>query len=210
MNSGILDYDVLATQTQIERTAAAVKARGIEVEVVNTGADALRRIKQLIPAGATLTTGASITLQEIGLEALLVAKTHPWVNLKDAMLAETDPVKQMELRRQSTLAEYFLGSVHAIAETGEMVVASATGSQLPSYAFASPNVIWVAGVQKITPTLDDAMQRVREYNLPREDQHMKEMGYPGSMIGKLLIFEREAPYLNRHITLILVKEILGV
>ncbi|HVO70332.1 MAG TPA: lactate utilization protein [Aggregatilineaceae bacterium] len=210
MNSGILDYDVLATQTQIERTAAAVKARGIEVEVVNTGADALRRIKQLIPAGATLTTGASITLQEIGLEALLVAKTHPWVNLKDAMLAETDPVKQMELRRQSTLAEYFLGSVHAIAETGEMVVASATGSQLPSYAFASPNVIWVAGVQKITPTLDDAMQRVREYNLPREEQHMKEMGYPGSMIGKLLIFEREAPYLNRHITLILVKEILGV
>jgi L-lactate utilization protein LutC len=210
MNTGILDYSALATQEQIERTAAAVKARGIEVEIVNTGAEALERIKQLIPAGATLTTGASVTLRQIGLEALLIAKTHPWVNLKEAVLAETDRAKQAELRRQSSLAEYFLGSVHAIAETGEIVIASATGSQLSSYAYSSPNLIWVAGAQKITPALDDALRRVREYNFPREDQRMKDMGFPGSMIGKLLIFEREAPYLNRHITLILVKEALGV
>jgi len=155
-------------------------------------------------------TGASITLQQIGFEEVLISKAHPWVNLKDELLAEKDPARQAELRRKSILAEYFLGSVHAIAETGEIVIASATGSQLPSYAFSSPNVIWVAGAQKITPTLDDAIRRVREYNFPRENQRMKDMGYPGSMIGKLLIFERESPYLNRHITLILVKEAVGV
>jgi hypothetical protein len=210
MSTRILDYSTLATEAQTERAAAAVRTRGVNVEVVDTGADALERIKQLIPAGATLTTGASITLEQIGLEALLIAKTHPWVNLKDAVLAETDRVKQAELRRKSSLAQYFLGSVHAIAETGEIVVASATGSQLSSYAYSSPNLIWVAGTQKITPTLDDALRRVRDYCLPREDKHAKALGMPGSMIGKLLIFEREAPYLNRHITLILVKEALGV
>jgi hypothetical protein len=201
MSTRILDYSTLATEAQTERAAAAVRTRGVNVEVVDTGADALERIKQLIPAGATLTTGASITLEQIGLEALLIAKTHPWVNLKDAVLAETDRVKQAELRRKSSLAQYFLGSVHAIAETG---------GQLSSYAYSSPNLIWVAGTQKITPTLDDALRRVRDYCLPREDKHAKALGMPGSMIGKLLIFEREAPYLNRHITLILVKEALGV
>jgi L-lactate utilization protein LutB len=210
MNTAVRDYSVLATQAQIDRTVAAVKARGISVEVVNSGADALARIKQLIPAGATLSTGASMTLRQIGLEDLLISKQHPWVNLKDAVLAETDRAKQAELRRQSILAQYFLGSVHAIAETGEIVVASATGSQLAPYAYASPNVIWVAGAQKITPTLEEAIQRVREYNYPREDQRMKETGASGSMIGKLLIFEREAPYLNRHLTLLLVKEVLGI
>jgi L-lactate utilization protein LutC len=210
MNTGILDYSLLATQAQIERTAAAVKARGTTVEVVDTGADALERIKQLIPAGATLTTGASVTLQQIGFEELLISKAHPWVNLKEAVLAEKDRAKQTELRRQSSLAQYFLGSVHAIAETGEIVIASATGSQLSSYAYSSPNIIWVAGAQKITPTLEDAMRRVREYSFPREDQRMKDMGAPGSLIGKIMIFEREAPYLNRHVTLILVREVVGV
>jgi len=210
MNTAILDFSAQATQEQIVRTAAAVRARGVNVDILDTGADALARIKQLIPAGATLSSGASVTLRQIGLEDLLISKQHPWVNLKEAALAETDKARQMELRRQSILAQYFLGSVHAIAETGEIVVASATGSQLAPYAYASPNVIWVAGAQKITPTLEDAIRRVREYNLPREDQRMKEAGAPGSTIGKLLIFEREAPSLNRHVTLLLVKAVLGI
>lgn len=85
----------------------------------------------------------------------------------------------------------FLGSVHAIAETGEMVIASASGSQLPSYVFTSDNVIWVVGTQKIVPTLSDAMKRVREYTLPLEDARMKSEGFPGNTIGKLLIFENQ-------------------
>ena len=89
-------------------------------------------------------------------------------------------------------------------------MASAGGGQLAAYVFSSPNVIWVAGVQKITPTLEDAIRRVREYALPREDQRMKELGRPGSIIGKLLIFEHEPPQLGRNIHLILVNEVVGV
>ena len=63
------------------------------------------------------------------------------------------------MRRQGTLAEFFLGSVNALAETGELVFAS--GSQLPAYAYNSGNVIWVAGAQKIAPTLHDDAARGR-------------------------------------------------
>ncbi len=106
--------------------------------------------------------------------------------------------------------ETFLGSVNAIAETGELVFASATGSQLAPYAYSSRNIIWVAGAQKITPTLDEALRRVRDYVLPLEDQRQKSVGNAaGSFIGRILIFEREPAYLRRSLTLILVNEALG-
>jgi hypothetical protein len=124
--------------------------------------------------------------------------------------AEKDPVKQMAMRRQGTLAEYFLGSVNAIAETGELVFASGSGSQLPAYAYTSRNVIWVAGAQKLRLTLEDAIRRIREYVLPLEDQRMKSTGNPaGSRINRLLILENEPAYLRRNLTLILVNQALG-
>ena len=51
---------------------------------------------------------------------------------------------------------------------------------------------------------------MREYALPREDERMKSLGAPGSFIGKLLIFEREAAMMGRNIHLILVNEEVGV
>jgi hypothetical protein len=207
-----IDYTALASDEQVLQTAEALKARGINVEIVDTAAEALEKIKTLIPAGASLMTGGSKTLTDIGFEASLIAKDHPWINLKDAILAETDPEIQKGLRFQATLAPYYLGSVQAISQTGEVVVASGTGSQIPAYAFSSPNVIWVAGVQKIVPTLEEAIRRVREYSFVQEDNKWKALGYPGAMLSKLLIIEQEPPfaYTGRIVTLILVREQVGV
>ena len=74
-----------------------------------------------------------------------------------------------------------------------------TGSQISAYAYAARNVIWVVGAQKITASLDEAVRRVRDYVYPHENKRMLESsgGKRESMIGKLLIFERESPFLNR-------------
>ena len=206
-----MNYDTLATPDRLQKTIDAIRSRGITVTLVETKESALTQLQALIPAGVTVMTGASVTLQQIGFEALLISGKHPWRNLKDALLAEKDPAKQSALRKQGTLADYYLGSVNAIEETGEIIIASASGSQLPAYAFSGGNVIWVTGTQKITSTLETALQRVRDYVLPLEDQHMKELrgNEASSFIGKLLIFEREAPYLRRNVNLILVNEVLG-
>jgi hypothetical protein len=205
-----MSYSALPDPDQLQRTIEAVKARGIKVELVETKEAALARLQALIPAEAVVMTGGSVTLTQIGLDALLISGNHPWRNFKADLLAEKDPVKQSALRLQGTLAEYFLGSVNAISETGELVFASATGSQLPAYAFTSRNVIWVAGAQKIAPTLDEALRRVREYVLPMEDQRQKNVGNKnGTFIGRILILEREPAYLRRNLTLILVNQVLG-
>ncbi|MFZ2969805.1 MAG: LUD domain-containing protein, partial [Minisyncoccia bacterium] len=135
------------------------------------------------------------------------SKKRPWKNMKDEILAEKDEKKQSELRKKSILCEYFLGSVHAVSETGEVVIASASGSQLPSYVFSSENVIWVVGAQKIVPTLEEAIKRVRGYVFKLENERMKSIGAQGSTMGKLVIFEKEI--MPRKVTMILVNEKLG-
>jgi hypothetical protein len=203
-------YNAIPDAERLQRTVDAVNRRGIHAELAQTKESALERVQSLIPAGAVVMTGASVTLQQIGFEALLISGNHPWRNFKADLLAEKDPLKQSAMRREGTLAEYYLGSVNALAETGELVFASGSGSQLPAYAFTSRNVIWVAGTQKITPTLEDAVRRVREYVLPLEDQRQKSIGnQAGSRINRMLIIEGEPAYLRRNLRLILVNQALG-
>ena len=206
-----MNYNSLPTPERIHRTIEALQTRGVKGWLVETKEEALKQVQSMIPAGASVMTSASVTLQQIGFEALLIERKHAWRNIKGEIMAEKDPTKQTVLRKQGTMADYFLGSVHAITENGEILIASATGSQLAAYVYSSPNIIWVAGTQKITPTLESAFQRVRNYVLPLEDQHMKQLHGKdaGSFIGKLMIFEREAPYLRRNVNLILVNEALG-
>jgi len=204
-----MDYSKTADAALVAKTIEALKTHNIQAEVVDTKEAAFTRIKELIPAGAEVMTGSSTTLNEIGFTEYLKSGTHGWKNLKDALAAEKDPVKQGALRKQSVLAEYFLGSVHAVTETGETLTASGSGSQIPAYAFTSQNVIWVVGTQKIVPTMDEAFKRLKEYTFPLEDARMKATGAAGSNIGKILIMNNEASYLGRTIRLIFVNEKLG-
>jgi hypothetical protein len=120
----MMDYAALPTRERIQRTVEAVNARGIHAEFVETKEEALAHVQALIPDNAVVMTGGSVTLQQIGFEAMLISGQHPWRNFKAELLAEKDPVKQSALRRQGTLAEFYLGSANAIAETGELVFAS--------------------------------------------------------------------------------------
>ena len=204
-----MNYETIPSEETIAKTAEAIKQRGVEVFIVNDRKEALEKVKSLIPEGQTVMNGSSTTLDEIGFVDYLKSGNHGWKNLHEEILKEKDPAKQALLRKQAVLADYYLGSVHAIAETGELVIASNSGSQLPPIVFTSPNLIFVAGTQKIAPSLDAAMQRVREYVLPLEDKRMKDVGMGGSAISKLLIFEREQAFMGRKVRVILVNEKLG-
>jgi L-lactate utilization protein LutC len=203
-----MDYNVLAAEEVVSQTIAALKERNVSAQFVNNKGEALEAVKKLLPSGAEIMTAGSKTLEQIGLVEVLQNGNHPWISFKDKIFAEKDPAKQVKLRQESCLADYYLGSVHAITEQGEILVASYSGSQLPAYIFTSNNVILVVGAQKIVPNFEEAMKRVKEYVLPLEDARMKSLGAPGSKIAKLLIFERETlPF--RKINLIFVNEVLG-
>lgn len=204
-----MDYTTLASPERLQNTIQAIQARGIAVEHVDTKEAALARLQTLIPDGAAVMTAGSITLKQIGFEDQLCAGYHAWRNLRGEVQVENDAVKRAILRRQANLADYSVGSVHAITEAGEIAIASQTGSQLISYLH-SRNVIWVVGTHKIVATLEDALRRIREYCAPRQEEMGIGLGRVGmGTIGKILIFETELAYLQRHIYLLLVNEVLG-
>lgn len=204
-----MNYETLADAETIKKTVEALGGRGVGALVVENKKEALEKIKTLIPKGASVMNGSSTTLQEIGFVDYLKSGNHGWKNLHEEILAEKDSAKQAMLRKQAVLSDYYLGSVHAVAETGQLVIASNSGSQLPHIVFTSPNLIFVVGAQKLTPNLDTALSRVREYVLPLEDQRMKSVGMGGSAISKLLIFEREQAFMGRKVYVIFVNEKLG-
>lgn len=203
-----MNYEKIPSDEMISKVAGALKVRNITPIIVSTKEEALEQIKKLIPQGASVMNGSSVTLNEIGFVDYLKGGEHGWSNVHENILNEKDPAKQARLRKESVLADYFLGSVHAITEAGQLLIASASGSQMPSYAFTSDNVIWVAGAQKIVPDRESAFKRLEDYVFPLENKRMQGVGYPGSTIGRVLVFEREIMP-NRHLTMILVKEKLG-
>ncbi len=204
-----MDYTTLAASQVVKETIGSLGKRHIEVLSVENGAQALDKIKELIPTGASVMNGSSRTLEQIGFVDYLKAGTHGWNNLHEGILAEKDSAKQALLRKQAVLSDYYLGSVHGLAQTGEFVIASNTGSQLPHIVFTSPNLIFVVSTKKIVPTLADAMARLQEHVIPLEEKHMQELYGVHTAPNKVLIFQGENPMLERKVRVILVNEDLG-
>lgn len=202
-------FDQLAAKEVVTKTTEALTANGFLPESVETGALALARIKELVPAGASVMSGGSKTLEEIGYIDYLTSGAHPWINPKDAILKEEDKAKQETLRKQSVTSDWYLGSAHAISETGEIVVASNTGSQLPHLAYTSPNIILVASTMKIVPTLTDAFERIEKHVLPLEDARIEALYHIHTTLAKTLILHKETPMLGRKVHVIFVNERLG-
>lgn len=202
-------YDTLASQESVRRTAEGLKARGFDPIMVEGKEEALEKIKELIPAGASVMNGSSTTLEEIGFIDYLKAGAHGWNNLHEAIILEKDPAKQSELRKHSVVSDFYLGSVHALSETGEMVIASNTGSQLPHLVFTSPNLILVVGTHKITSTLADALKRLDDHVVPLEDARALKAYGVHTAKNKVVIMHGENPMMGRKIHVLLVNEKLG-
>ncbi|MFM2331041.1 MAG: hypothetical protein RLZZ26_548 [Candidatus Parcubacteria bacterium] len=203
------NYAELVGQDMVAKASSALAGHNFLPESVATGAEALARIKELIPAGASVMNGASTTLQEIGFVDYLKAGEHGWNNLHAAVLAETDKEKQAVLRKQSVVSDFYLGSAHAVTEDGKIVIASNSGSQLPHLAFTSPNIILVVSTKKVVPTLADAFTRIDEYVVPLEDVRMKAAYGYGTAHNKTLILHGENPAIGRKVHVIFVSEKLG-
>ena len=111
------------------------------------------------------------------------------------------------MRRKSVTAQYFLASVNAITENGELVAVDGSGSRVGAYPFGAEKIILVSGINKIVPTLNDAFERIKNVVLPLESERaMKRYGRP-ARFGKWVIIEREN--IKDRITLILVNDELG-
>lgn len=198
----------MSNTQQLEATAEALRRNGMEVIIVDTRQEALERMSESIPKGASVMNGSSTSLAEIGMIDRLKSADNGWNNLHDELLKETDWAKQGELRRKAIAdADVFLGSVNAVTEDGKLIAVDATGSRVGAYVYVAKKVLLVVGKQKIVANLDDAMKRITDVVFPLEDERAKKAYGMGSGFGKWIMIERES--VPGRIVVILVKENLG-
>ncbi|TDD30361.1 hypothetical protein E1287_29315 [Actinomadura sp. KC06] len=175
---------------RLERAAAALTAHGFTVEILDDAAAARSRVKDLIPEGAGVLTGASETLRLSGIEADINAGGR-YRAVRPRVLAMDRATQSDEIRRLSATPDVIVGSVHAVTETGSLVIASGSGSQLPGYAGGAARAIWVVGAQKVVPDLSTALRRVEDHCLPLESARTQALhGWP-STVNRLLVLNAE-------------------
>ena len=203
-----MDYIKIPNNEIIEKTISALKNHRIDVILVDTKKQALKKILKNIPKGSKVMNGSSTTLIQIGFSDLLKSGNHKWKNLHEDILKEPDYAKQSDLRRKAlTETDYFLSSVNAITEDGKLVAVDFSGSRVGALPFAAKNVLIVAGANKIVPNLEGAFDRIRNYVINLENERAMKVYGMKSGFGKWVIIEKEA--VPNRIKLILVKETLG-
>ena len=198
----------LASKEEIQKTIESLKKNGFFAELAEDGEDAKKKVLDIIPEGSEVMNMTSVTLETLGI-AEEIAKSGKYNDVRkkfERMMA--DKKQKREMKKIGAAPEYAIGSVHAITQNGEILIASGTGSQLPAYAYGSDKVIFVVGTQKIVKNLDEGIRRIYEHSLPLESERAKKAyGVPGSSVNKILIINKEVSPSRIHI--LFVNRVLG-
>jgi hypothetical protein len=199
-----------ASRESVEKAITALKANGFDARLVANGAEARKAVLDMIPAGAEVMTMTSITVDSIGLGKEL-NESGRYTSVRSALNAMNPQSQAREQRKLGSAPDFAVGSAHAVTETGTVVVASLTGSQLPGYTYGGGTVIWVVGAQKIVKDVDEGLRRVNDFLIGKESERArKAYGLPETFQtfpSKVLLYNREVQ--PGRVKILLVDEVLG-
>jgi acyl-CoA hydrolase len=198
-------FDALPDEQTLADTVTALEEHGFSVEVVDSLDAARQAVLARIPAGATVMTNTSVTLQDTGI-ADEINDSGRYESARNKMFALDFATQAQQMKAIGGQPDYALGSVHAVTRDGTLVIASASGSQLASYAWGAANVIFVIGAQKLVPTLPVAHDRIYQHSLQLEDARAQAAYGQHSSVGKVLEIHQELP---GRIHILLIRQSVG-
>jgi len=147
-------YQILA-----QKLIGEFSRRNMEGFYCETREQALAQALALLPRQALVSCGGSATLAEIGLPDALKQGGYNFLDPNSGRsAAEMD-----DIAHRALAADYYFMSANAIAETGELVNADGYGNRVAALIFGPRHVIIIAGMNKVMPTLEDAMRRAEIY-----------------------------------------------
>ena len=198
-------FTALPDDQTLADTVIALEEHGFSVEIVDDLDAARDAVLAHIPEGSSVMTNTSVTLQESGVAAEIDGGGR-YESARNKMLALDYATQVREMKAIAGQPEFALGSVHAVTRDGTLVIASASGSQLASYAWGAAKVIFVVGAQKLVPTLEAARERIYEHSFPLEDARAYVAYGMNSRVGKILEIHQEDP---GRIRVVLVRKAVG-
>ena len=147
---------------QIQKTIDNFTKRGFKPFYFENRKEALDFILDLIPKDASVGIGGSMTVKELGLNAMLsdrgnVVYTH----------SLGVPLEQREKTyRLAGAANWYISSTNALCESGDFVNIDGTANRISALAFGVKNVLYILGTNKIAKDLASAIDRARNFAAP--------------------------------------------
>lgn len=139
-----------------------LEKRQMESYYCETSANAVEKIITLMPKGASIGWGGSMTLSDIGLMDVL-KKT-------DYKLLDRDVPKSKEEQKIMYAnifnSDFFLMSTNAITLDGELVNIDSRGNRVSFLCYGPENVIIVVGMNKVVSDVDSGIKRVHDIAAP--------------------------------------------
>jgi hypothetical protein len=198
-------FTALPDQQVLDATVVALEEHGFSVEVVDDLDAARDAVLARIPEGSSVMTNTSETLQHTGI-ADAINDGGPYTSVRNEMMALDFATQAQQMKAIAGATDYALGSVHAVTREGGLFIASASGSQLATYAWGAANVIFVVGAQKLVPTADAARERIFQHSLKLEDARALAAYGQNSYVGKILEIHQELP---DRIHIVLIRKTVG-
>jgi hypothetical protein len=173
-------FTTLPDEHALQATVTALEEHGFSVEVAGDLDAARQAVLARIPEGSSVMTNTSVTLAETGLADAINGGGGRWESVRNKMFALDFATQAQEMK--------------------------AIGGQLASYAWGAANVIFVAGAQKLVPTLAAAHERIYQHSLPLEDVRAQAAYGQHSQVGKILEIHAELP---GRIHVVLIRQPVG-
>lgn len=135
-----------------------LQRRHIQGYYCPTAAEAVNKVSELIEDGSYVTWGGSMTIRSLGIPDAL--RSRKALEVLDRDLAKT-PEEAQAIYLRAFSADVYLSSANAISEDGVIVNMDGNGNRVAAITWGPKKVIFVIGLNKVAPTVEAALARVR-------------------------------------------------
>lgn len=158
-----MDKNVMAARMAVlARVAKALGENRMEAQVVESREALLEALKELLPKGASVASGGSMTLAETGVNDLLQSGDYDFY-FRGRTGADGHPV---DVYRAAFSCDWYFSSSNAITEDGCLYNVDGNANRVAALCFGPKKVVIIAGYNKIVRNLHAAAERVRAVAAP--------------------------------------------
>src|SRR3989475_5563054 len=188
----VLEFARPASEATLEALAEKLRARNFEVVIVDDGAAAKAEVLSRVPEGSQVQTGKSKTLEDARIfDEFMNNEQYDFIRRRTLKMDRN--TQRDEMRKAGAAPDFMVNSAHAVTEAGQIVMTSATGSQIRAIASGAGQLILVVGSQKVVPDLDTAFRPIQEYVIPYEEDRLNVAHWGGQMEPTLILRGEHTP-----------------
>lgn len=153
---------VIRNKKLAEKIIKGLKSRHMEGFYAETKEDALKKALELIPEGARVSWGGTMSAAEIGLTKAIQEGNYNFIDRNGASTPEEKRAREIEAYG----SDYFIASSNAITEDGILVNLDGNANRVSCIAYGPEHVLMIIGMNKVTPDVETAVARTRHEAAP--------------------------------------------